>query len=52
MRIDDGWIGIDYRPQMNLGAQSESPLKWTECNPAVLFRELVLLARNLFQGGA
>jgi hypothetical protein len=52
VRIDDGWISSDYRPEMNFGAKSESPLKWTNFNPAVLFRELVLLARNLFQGGA
>jgi hypothetical protein len=52
LRMDDGWIRIDYRPEMNFGAQSESPLKWTKCNPVVLFRELMLLARNSFQGVA
>jgi hypothetical protein len=52
VRIDDGLISIDYRPEMNFGAQSESPLKWTNCNPVVLFRELVLLAPNSFEGGA
>jgi hypothetical protein len=32
------------------GAKSESPLKWTEYNHAVLFRELLLLARTSSSG--
>jgi hypothetical protein len=53
--------GLDrLPPSIKIGANSESPLKWTNCNPVVLLRELVLLARwrslserkNLFQGGA
>jgi hypothetical protein len=32
-------------PSNEFGAKSESPLKWTDGDPAVLFRELLLLAR-------
>jgi hypothetical protein len=32
-------------PSNEFGAKSESPLKWTDCDPVVLFRELLLLAR-------
>jgi hypothetical protein len=40
-----------YAPPSNeFRAKSKSPLKWTEYNQAVLFRELLLLARTYSSG--